>query len=127
MRLDNLREQREVRILVKMEYPIMAKRKSQHDILRKIFAEEGTVLPLGEIAKKLGTTPVSARAAMATLRNPKKEKVPFVITRVPKTQDYCHGTPAAPKVKKKVAAKRSVAKRKGTPKGSSANGPRMSA
>ncbi len=104
----------------------MAK-KTQHQILREMFAKEGTSFPLDEIAKRLGTTPVSACAAMATLRNPKKQKEPFVITRVPRTQDYCHGTPAAPKVKKKVAAKRSVAKQKAKPKGGGANGPRAAA
>ncbi len=101
------------------------KRKSQHAILREMFTKEGTSFPIDEIAKRLGTTTVSACAAMATLRNPKKQVTPFVITRVPKTQDYCRGTPAASKgKKKKVAAKRSVAKLKAKPKGG-ANGPRL--
>ncbi len=79
----------------------MPKKKSQHDVLREIFAKEGTTLPLNEIAKKLGTTPVSARAAMATLRNPKRQVTPFVITRVPGTQDYGRG----PKKKKAMRSR----------------------
>ena len=84
----------------------MPKKKSQHDVLREIFAKEGTTLPLNEIAKKLGTTPVSARAAMATLRNPKRQVTPFVITRVPGTQDYGRGKKAMPKKKKATTGKR---------------------
>ena len=101
----------------------MAK-KTQHAILREMFAKEGTSLPIDEIAKRLGTTPVSAVAAMATLRNPKRQAEPFVITRIPKTQDYGRGKPVASEgKKKKVAAKKKVAKTgKRKPKGV-ANGP----
>ena len=103
----------------------MTKRPTQHAILREIFAKEGTSLPLDEIAKQLGTTPVSACAAMATLRNPKRQVVPFVITRVPKTQTYCRGTPATPKGKKKVAAKKKVSKIGKRKSKGGANGPRI--
>ncbi len=69
-------------------------RKSYHDKLREMIADPKATFTLEQVASQIGSDLRNAGTAISILKNPKRVKEPFVITRDPATKMYSAGGPA---------------------------------